>query len=59
MTLLDHLQRVVDDRERGEAEEVHLEKRQLLEAVHVVLGDDFVAVGAVERDELLQRLRAR
>ena len=38
-------------------EEVHLEKRELLEAAHVVLGDDFVAVGLVQRDEFLERLR--
>ena len=57
--LLDQLERVVDERERGEAEEVHLEKAELLETVHVVLGDNFVFVGAVERDQFLQRLRAR
>ena len=34
-------------------EEIHLEKLQLVQAVHVVLGDNFLAVGAVERDELL------
>ena len=34
---LDQLQRVVDDVERGQTEKIHLEKRQLLEADHVVL----------------------
>ena len=38
--LLDRHERVVDDRERREAEEVHLEHARLLEAVHVVLADD-------------------
>src|ERR1035437_3049986 len=57
VTLLDQFQRVVDERERGQAQEVHLEKLQLLEAVHVELRDNFFPIGAVERNEFLQRLR--
>ena len=49
--------RVFDDRERRQAEEVHLEKAELLEAAHVVLRDDFVLVRLVKRDEFLQRRR--
>ena len=56
MPLLDHFERVVDQRERGQPEEIHLEKRELLETVHVVLGDDFIPVGAGERDDVSQRL---
>ncbi len=54
--LLDQFQRIVDQRERGETEKVHLEKPQFVEAVHVVLGDDFLAVCAIQRDECFQRL---
>ena len=57
MPLLDQLQRVVDQRERGQAQEVHLQKLQLLQAAHIELRDNFFPVGAVERDEFLQRLR--
>ena len=32
VALLDHLERVVDEGEGGEAEEIHLEKRELLQA---------------------------
>ena len=55
VALLDHLERVVDEREGGEPEEIHLEKRQLVKTVHVVLGDDFLVVGAVERNDVAQR----
>jgi hypothetical protein len=64
---LDRLERVVDDRERREAEEVHLQHARLLEAVHVVLrdGDLLVAVAAARAlaglrahgDELVHRPR--
>ena len=43
---LDRLDRVADDRERREAEEVHLEHPGLLERVHVVLRDDHALVVA-------------
>ena len=43
--LLDQLQRVVDDGQRGQAEEVHLQQADLLDGRHVVLRDDFVVVG--------------
>ena len=54
---LDQLERVRDDGERRQAQEVHLEERQLLQAVHVVLRDNFVFVGLVERDDVAQRQR--
>ena len=54
--LLDKFERVVNEREGSETEEVHLEKPKLLETIHVVLCDDFLFVGAVKRDQLLQRM---
>ena len=36
------LQRVVDDGQRAQAQEVHLEQAELLDDVHVPLGDDLV-----------------
>ena len=53
--LFDQLEGVGDDGQRGEAEEVHLEKAKLLHAGHVVLGDDFIPVGAVKGNEFFQR----
>ena len=54
---LDRRERVVDDRQRREAEEIHLQHARLLEAVHVVLGhDDGLILGA--RPRALRRLRA-
>ncbi len=37
---LDELERVVDDVEVAQPEEVHLQQTQVLDAVHLVLGDD-------------------
>ena len=54
---LDQLEGIRDDGERGQAQEIHLEERQFLQAVHVVLRDNFVFVGLVERDDLAQRQR--
>ena len=48
--LFDQAERVVDQRQRGQPQEIHLEKAELLEAAHVVLGDDFLFVGAIERN---------
>ena len=52
---LDELEAVVDDGERGEAEEVHLEQAHLLDGLHVVGGDDGLVFGACDGDELGQR----
>ncbi len=54
---LEDLQGVVDHGDRLQAEEVHLEQAELLDHLHVPLGGDFVAVGLVERHELLDRAR--
>ncbi len=57
MPLLDQAERVFDQRQRGQPEEIHLEQRQLLEAVHIELRDNFIAVRFVERHQLPERLR--
>jgi len=49
--LLDELEGVIENGERGEAEEVHLQQAKLFDGAHVEGGDDFVVLGAVERDE--------
>ncbi len=53
---LDQLQRIVDDGERGQAEEVHLEQAHLFDGLHVVRGDDGVVFGAGDGDEFGERL---
>ena len=45
--LLDQLEAIVDDRERGQAQEVHLEQAHLFDRLHVVGGYDFVVLGPV------------
>jgi len=57
VALLDHFERVVDERERGESEEIHLEKLELVKTVHVVLGNDFLFIGSRERDQGFERFR--
>ena len=52
---LDQLQRVVDDGERGQPQKIHLEQIELFQPDHVVLRDNFVFVGLVERNQLLER----
>ena len=55
---LDVLQRVVDDREVAQAEEVHLEQPERLAGAHVELRDDrAVGLAALDRDDVDQRLR--
>ena len=54
---LDQPQGVLDQGERGQPQEVHLEQRQFFQAAHVELRHDFVAVRLVQRDQLLERLR--
>ena len=53
------LQGVVDDGERAQPQEVHLEQPEALDHVHVPLGDDLVLGRLVERDQLLDRRGAR
>src|SRR5260370_40794855 len=45
VALLDQLDRVVDERQRGKAQKIHLKQRQFFQGVHVVLRDNFVFVG--------------
>jgi hypothetical protein len=44
----DFLQRIVDQRERAQPEEVHLQEADPLDLLHVPLGDDFVARPFIE-----------
>ena len=54
---LDLVDRVVDQRQRREAEEVHLQQTDALDLLHRPLGDDFVAGALVERRILRDRFR--
>ncbi len=53
----DHLHAVVDQRQRAQAQEVHLEQADALDALHVELRRDVAGVALVERHELRQRPR--
>ena len=48
-------ERVADQRQRAQAEEVHLQEADALDLLHRPLRDDFVLLALVERDELGQR----
>ncbi len=54
--LAKQLERQLDDREVAEAQDVHLEKAELLDGVHLVLRDDVVVVGALQRRVVDERL---
>ena len=57
--VVDQVDRLAQDRQVGQAEEVELEQAERLDAVHLVLGHQRVGVGRVlERHELRQRLAA-
>ncbi len=53
---LDFVERVADESQRAQPEEVHLEEADTLDLLHRPLGDDFVLLALVERHELGQRL---
>ena len=53
----DFVECVADQRERAEAEEVHLEEAHAFDLLHCPLRDDFVLLALVERNELGQRPR--
>ena len=53
---LGRLDGVVDHRQRAQAEEVHLEQTHLLDHAHVELRHDFIAVRAVQRHVVRDRL---
>ncbi len=55
---VDQLDRVVDDGERGEAEEVELDQPRLLHLVLGELGDQLAVLAAAERHVLPERLLA-
>ena len=54
----DQPHRIVDDGERLQPEEVHLEHAQLGQRTHGVLGDDFVLIAAGQRDVDVEIVRA-
>ncbi len=54
--LLDHVHGVVQHGERRQAQEIHFEQADVLEALHVVLRRDFIPVGLVQRDNVGERL---
>src|SRR5205823_14229577 len=54
--LLDELEGIVDDSERGEPEKVHLQKAHLLDRLHIEGGDDFIILCSVQRDKIQQWL---
>ena len=57
--LVDQLHGVVDDGERLQAEEVHLQHAQFGQRTHGELGDDFVRVAPREREVVGEILRRR
>ena len=54
---LDLVERVADQRQRAQPEEVHLQEADPLDLLHRPLRDDFVLLALVERHELGQRPR--
>ena len=54
---LDLVESVLDQRQRAEPEEVHLQQADALDVLHRPLRDDFVLLALVERHELGQRPR--
>ena len=57
LRLLDQLHRVRENRERSQAEEVHLQQAHLFDGDHVEGGHDFVVLSAVQRDKVGERPR--
>ena len=57
LVLFEHLQGVVDDRQRGQGQEVHLQEPDSFHVGHRIHGRDFVFVRLVQRDEIRDRLR--
>ena len=56
---LDLVERVADQRQRAQPEEVHLQEADALDLLHRPLRDDFVLLALVERHELGERPAAR
>ena len=55
--LRDQFHRVIQNGERRQAQEIHLQQAHLLDGDHVEGGDDFVVLGAMQRNQLGQRAR--
>ena len=55
---LDQFEGALDGRQVAETEEVHLEQSEVLDPVHLVLGDDLrILALALHRHDLLERHR--
>ena len=52
----DHAHGVVEHRQRGQAEEIHLEQTDALQRIHIVLRGDFFLVRLVQRYDFGERL---
>ena len=52
----DQLERVVNDGQRGQTEEVHLQQAHLFDRLHVVRGDNGIVLGARHRHKFGKRL---
>ena len=57
LSLGDQLERVIENGQRGQSKEVHLEQAHLLDRDHVEGGDDFVVLGLVQRNQFDERPR--
>ncbi len=55
--LLDQLERIVENRQRRQPEEVHLQEPKLLDGLHVIRGYDFLVLRQVNRHKIRKRLR--
>src|SRR5579875_1956096 len=51
---LNHLQAIINDRECGQAQKVHLEKAHLFHGLHVIRRKDFVVLAARNRHQISQ-----
>ena len=52
----DNFQAIIEDRERGEPEEIHLQQADFFQIVHAVLRGDFLFIALVKWGDLRERL---
>ena len=53
----DQLQGIINDGERGEPQEVHLQQAHFFDRLHVIGGHDFIVFGLVKRNKFFEWLR--
>ena len=56
-SLCNQLDRVIENRQRGQPKKIHFEQAHLLNGDHVESSNDFVVLGPVQRDKFLKRPR--